>query len=136
MPRKSAASLAVIPPSPRPYPEPLAHLSAPEAAIWRTIVKCRPPDFFDAANQVLLEQYCRHAHSANVIAKAIQAIPDPEADLRRYSKLLEMAARESKAIMALSSKLRLAVQYSVRNDKVLAKQHQWVSGRPQWEYVP
>ena len=77
-----------------------------------------------------MEAYCGHAHSAHVIAKAIRAA-DPE-DLQRYNKLLGMACRESKAIMALSSKLRLAPQYTIRSDKVLAKQ----PSRKPWEWIP
>jgi hypothetical protein len=105
MPRKSAAALSVIPPSLPKRPEPPAHLSAPEAAIWKVIVACRDHDYFDGASAHLLEAYCGHAHSAHVIAKAI---------------------------MALSSKLRLAPQYTIRSDKVLAKQ----PSRKPWEWIP
>jgi hypothetical protein len=65
-----------------------------------------------------------------VIARAIQKT-DSE-DLRRYSKLLEMGARESKALMALSAKLRLAPQHVRRVEQVLPKQ----SHRRPWEWVP
>jgi hypothetical protein len=92
MPRKSAAALSVIPPSLPKRPEPPAHLSAPEAAIWKVIVACRDHDYFDGASAHLLEAYCGHAHSAHVIAKAIRAA-DPE-DLQRYNKLLGMAPGE------------------------------------------
>ena len=52
--------------------------------------------------------YCRHAATAVVLAAAINAA-DPS-DLKRYSRLLGMAVRESAALARLSAKLRLAPQ--------------------------
>jgi hypothetical protein len=129
MPRKSAASLSVVAPKPPPYPAAPGDFTPSQAKIWDTIVRCRPPEYFDGACRDLLEAYCRHCDAADVIARAIQKT-DPE-DLRRYSKLLEMGARESKAIMALSAKLRLAPQHVRRVEQVLPRQ----AHRRPWEWV-
>ena len=134
MPRKSAAGLSVIAPQPPPYPAAPRDLTPAQAAIWDTIVRCRPVEYFDGACRDLLEAYCRHADAADVIARAINAMgPDPAAprEFTRYARLLAMAARESKAIMALSAKLRLAPQHVRRADQVLPKQ----PGRRPWECV-
>jgi hypothetical protein len=130
MPRRSAASLTVLPPKPPPYPVAPGDLTPAQTKIWDTIVRCRPPEYFDGACRDLLEAYCRHCDAADVIARAIQQT-DPE-DLRRFSKLCEMAARETKAIMGLSAKLRLAPQHVRRVEQVLPKQ----SHRRPWEWVP
>jgi hypothetical protein len=130
MPRRSAASLTVLPPKPPPYPAAPSDLTEAQRRIWDTIVRCRPPEYFDGAYHYLLRQYCAHCDAADTIARAIQRT-DSE-DLRRYSKLLEMAARETKAIMGLSAKLRLAPQHVRRVEQVLPKQ----SHRRPWEWVP
>jgi hypothetical protein len=120
MPRKSAAALSVVPPvSPLP-PEPPEDLTPAQAKIWRTIVKCRPPQYFDGACFELLRCYCQHADAANVIARQIQQTD--ENDLKRYSKLLGMACRETNALMSLSAKLRLAPQHVRRVEQVLPRQ--------------
>jgi hypothetical protein len=131
MPRRSAAALSVIAPAPPPRPKVPKDLTAAQAKLWDTIVACRPPEYFDGACHHLLKEYCRHAEAADVIARAIQQTsPD---DLRRYSKLLEMGARESKALMALSAKLRLAPQHVRRVEQVLPKQ---TPQRPWQRHVP
>jgi hypothetical protein len=130
MPRKSAASLAVVPLKPPPYPAPPAGLTKPQAAIWDTIVRCRPVEYFDGACSVLLEMYCRHADATNLIARVIEQT-DPE-DLTRLNKLFLMAQRETKALAMLSAKLRLAPQHVRRAEQVLPKQ----AHRRPWEWVP
>ena len=124
-----AASLSVIPPQPPPYPAAPKDLTPAQAKIWDTIVRCRPPEYFDGACHALLQAYCRHADAADVIARAIRQTDSEE--LLRYSKLLTMAARETKAIMALSAKLRLAPQHVRRAEQVLPKQ----AGRRPWDWV-
>jgi hypothetical protein len=128
MPRKSASALAVTPITLPSRPEPPQDLTAAQAAIWRTIVRCRPPEYFDGACHALLVAYCRHAATAVVLAAAINAA-DPS-DLKRYSRLLGMAVRESAALARLSAKLRLAPQHVRRVEQVVKSG----SGRPPpWE---
>lgn len=109
MPRKSAAALAIAPLAPPPHPEPPAELTKQQAAVWREIVASRPPQFFDGACHALLVAYCRHVVTGDVLAAAINET-DPS-DLRRYGRLLMMAARESAMASRLSAKLRLAPQH-------------------------
>lgn len=120
MPRKSAAALSVIGPAPPPYPLAPKDLTAVQARVWDEIVRCRPPEYFDGACHYLLKEYCRHAEASDAIARAIRVTD--EDDLARYSKLFGMAARESKALMALSAKLRLAPQHVRRVEQVLPRQ--------------
>jgi hypothetical protein len=117
MPRKSAAALAIAPLALPQRPEPPKDLTAAQAEIWRTIVACRPPAYFEGACHEPLVAYCRHADTADVLAAAINAC-DPT-DLRRYGLLLGMAARESAALSRLSAKLRLAPQHVRRIEQMV-----------------
>jgi hypothetical protein len=107
MPRKSVASLAVISTALPQRPAPPTDLTPAQARIWASIVTEMPVDFFIAGSLPLLACYVRHVDAASVIARLIHET-NPERDLARYSKLSEMAARETKAICSLSTKLRLA----------------------------
>jgi hypothetical protein len=129
MPRKSAASLSVIPLAPKPFPEPPCELTKRQAAIWREIVSCRPPEYFDRACWALLVAYCRHADMAEVIAGLIRNC-DPD-DLYRYGRFLDLAARESKMMMMLSAKLRLAPAHVRRVEHVVKTP----SKPPPWQTV-
>jgi hypothetical protein len=112
MPRKSAASLSVIPSGLPQRPPPPAELTPTQAGLWTVIVGQMPADYFIAGSWPLLVAYCRHVDTSNVLAGLINAI-DParlatDEVLARYGRLTEMAARETKAIASLSTKLRLA----------------------------
>jgi hypothetical protein len=75
---------------------------------WANIVASRPPEYFDAANQMLLGCLCEHIAASDWIAGAINGLaPDDPKDFRRYARLLIMANRESSAIVSLMTKLRL-----------------------------
>jgi hypothetical protein len=113
MPGKSAAALQAeayrMPTAPTPPPEPPAGMSPAQARIWREIAVDKPGDYFDGANLVLLELLVRHVDTSNTIAGQL-ALCDPRdypQGFRRYSRLLIMASRETKAIAQLCGKLRL-----------------------------
>jgi hypothetical protein len=107
MPRKSAASLAVLrPPDARPQPpEPPAELTPSQARIWRDVAASRPADWFDAGAGTLLVAFCRHVDTGNTLAGLIAATEPTD---KRYRSLLLMAARQSSMVAMLASKLRLA----------------------------
>jgi hypothetical protein len=52
-------------------PEPPEHLSKEAAEVWREVVGATRVDWFGVETWPLLEQYCRHACLARLIAKAI-----------------------------------------------------------------
>ena len=100
MPRKSAASLAVLPPASRiQRAEPPERLNKEEAEVWRTIVGRLPPEWFPAETLPLLEEYCVHVIRSRMIAEWIKGF---EAEflvmadgLERVDKLLAMGEREA-----------------------------------------
>ena len=112
MPRRSAEALAgeafrrLNAPPPPPHPEPPASLPQRAAEHWREIVRDKHPTYFDAANRVLLENLCMHMATADWIWSQINAT-DPQRNFTRYRVLGTMAGRESRAILALMTKLRL-----------------------------
>jgi phage terminase small subunit len=59
MSRKSAASLAVVPPVTALREQPPANLAPDEAAEWRKVVESLPPHWFPGASFTLLELYCQ-----------------------------------------------------------------------------
>jgi hypothetical protein len=118
MPRRSAASLSVIPTALPQRPAPPKELTREQAKEWVEIVGSLPISWFAAGAQALLVQYCRHLTTARVLARAIDAIDTTQlgdrAVLRRYGILLGAAQRESKALINLGRALRLNPQSRMR----------------------
>lgn len=131
MPRRSAASLSLIRTELPQRPEPPRDLSKKEAVLWRAIVAQMPADFFIAGSLPLLTAYVRHVEASNQIAQMINGVT-PDADLALYGKLCEMAARETKSLCSLSTKLRLAPSNRYDSKKRLPVRA--TSMRP-WEHI-
>ena len=131
MPRKSAAALSVIPLGLPAKPSPPKDLTKPQLAQWKSIVDAMPHDYFIVGSLPLLTAYVRAVDAANTIAGLTQAT-DPDKDLARYSKLSEMAARETKSMCSLAQKLRLAQSAGPDSRKKIP-----VSGqRKPWQMIP
>src|SRR5215213_6608108 len=110
--RRSASELAIIPFQPKPevrHPEPPKGLTSDQAQIWRTVVASLPTDWITPSNSPLFEAYCRHTAASRRIADMI-AIEEQSAafNLADYGRLLTMQERETRALSALATKLRLA----------------------------
>ena len=132
MPRKSAASLSVVPLGLPAKPSPPRGLTKSQLAQWGAIVGEMPHDYFTAGSMPLLVAFVRAVDAANTIAKMIQAT-DINEDLGRYSKLLEMAARETKSMCALAQKMRLAQSAGPDSRKTVKTRG---TGQPPWERRP
>lgn len=61
MPRRSAASRAVISAAEMRRPTAMRFLTAREKVVWRQMTNGRPPDYFDVGTHRLLAEYCRCA---------------------------------------------------------------------------
>ena len=117
--RKSSASLSVVPVSTkdRRSPPP-AHLNAAEKKLWRDIVASCPSGWFNVAQEALLAGFCCHASAADFISKLIEK--DRPIDVtdrgkfRRYAKLLTMRSRETAAMSALATRMRLTQQSQIQ----------------------
>ncbi len=114
MPRKSAASLAVIAGSLDRRPDPPADLTDLEAEVWERTVAHEAADVFGtAALQQMLKDYCRHVIAAERLGLVIEghmSNPAAEVSLKDLDCLLKMRDRETKAMADKATKLRLTNQ--------------------------
>ncbi len=117
MPRKSAASLAVVPDPVEldrrlPLPE---ELTPEEAQIWQSIVATKPSDWFQQDSAALLVAYCRHITTSRFLDEQITAIegrgplrtPD---ELDFYKTLIDKREKQSRVLASLATKMRLSQQ--------------------------
>src|SRR5499427_9696125 len=90
MPRKSAASLAVVPRVPgRGRPEPPADLDSLEQRIWREVVDALPGHWLDTAGQIILRR---------LVAQA--AVSERQEDRLRQLRAQEQDGGEEAATLA------------------------------------
>src|SRR5215210_2842313 len=110
--RPSAAELAVIPFPTEPEalrPGPPADLTGDQAVVWRDIVESLPADWVSRANAALMAAYCRHVVAARRIARLLEVEEASDAfNLDDFGRLLAMQERETRALAALATKMRLA----------------------------
>jgi hypothetical protein len=98
---------------------PPVHLNATAKKLWKAIVDDSPSGWFTVAQEPLLAAFCSHASTAEFISKLIEKEQpiDVLADrdkLRRYTRLLGMRARETAAMSALATKMRLTQQAQIQ----------------------
>jgi hypothetical protein len=110
-------------------PRPPHDLNDEEVEVWVKVAGAQVPDWFNDANLPLLAQYCRHSVHARRIGELIEkASGDPDLAVRDYNRLLIMQSRETRTMMLLATKMRIA-QQSVKNQRGNKKN---VSAKP-WE---
>jgi len=115
MPRKSTASLSVIPSGPAVH-----RLSAPpsltdsEADVWDAVVSTKPADWFQADSAPVLEEYCKAVAMCRFLSFQIEAAKtssgDEKADMKTFETLLRLRDMESKRVLSAGTKLRLTQQ--------------------------
>ena len=104
--RKSTGDLTTIVPyakrlPPRAPPE----LTPEQSAVWRDVVATLPDKWLEPAAGVALVELCRHVCRSRLIEKIITGCD--HADIDELGRLLQMADRESKAVLACCRTLRL-----------------------------
>jgi len=113
MPRRSIASMNVAPPilQPVPTPDPPPSLTPEQAALWKTILCSRQPEWWDQGNLHLLGALVRHIAGYEALCRHIERYDfgDPEhSDM--LNKLTLMRDRECKLMAMLTTKMRLSQQ--------------------------
>lgn len=115
---KSQAELSVVAGFGAVRPAPPAHLTAPQADVWRSIVDRMPAEWFTPETRPVLVALCRHVVQADVIARQLEGMAEEwltsEDGLRRYDRLAAMLDREGRAVANLSTRLRLTPQSRYR----------------------
>jgi hypothetical protein len=112
VPRKSATELAlnaVIPLRIGKYPETPTDMPTRQQELWRSIVASKPADWFDAATLPILRALVGHIETLEQV-ETMFAAPMSLSNLEALDKLSRLRDRESKAMAALSTKLRLTIQ--------------------------
>ena len=106
--RKSAVSLAVVPPAlPSERPAPPAVLDDTEVGIWRAIVGALPPAWLDAAaQQVLARAVAQAAVCEGLEAKLRELRAQGPVDTEAIGALAAQHAASSKALAQLMGVLR------------------------------
>lgn len=109
---KSSAELSVVTPIgiDTRRPDPPNYLTATQADIWRSAIASLPGGWIDGPQEPLLAAYVRHVDSGNVLSAKINKIDFSSCDLSRLDRLLRMRERETRASMAVATKLRLTQQ--------------------------
>ena len=101
MPRKSAEDRAAAAWRARgETPPPPKHLGRKARAIWREIVKSRPPGFFPTGVLPLLEGFCVASVATRDLAAAVEAAPSDKAAADAWISF-------AKIQVSLATKLRL-----------------------------
>lgn len=136
MPRKSAASLAVVTPLRKtPYPVAPKGLPKRQAALWGDISRSKPPDWWDAGSLPILQALVAHIATLEAIEAQFGEIAIDLTDaegVKHLDLLSRLRDRESKAVAALSVKLRLTQQarYTAGSAATAARRN---GGRRPWE---
>ena len=134
MPRRSAASLAIVTPVRQNRPEPPDTLCEFAADEWRRVVAARPADWFGRENLVHLKSYCEHLAAAELIGREIEALPRP-INVSMRSKLLRDRRDEMKLAMDLARSLRLTL-HSQRTAQVSGTESRRSNLPKPWGDVP
>jgi hypothetical protein len=109
--RQSSAALAIVDESPTSALSVPSGLSQAERTVWLRTVNGRPGDYFGSEHVAMLVEYCRLVCRMDVIDQQVREFrPEWLADeegLKRYDRLLSLAARLSGAAFNLARAMRL-----------------------------
>lgn len=113
--RQSTAALSVVSAAPGQRVVPPVGMLAAQKKVWCGVVSSRPADWFDTGSLGLLIEYCRHMVRADELERQIRkmmrvAAVDDDDVMHQYEKILTMAHKETNAIAALATKMRLTQQ--------------------------
>ena len=77
--------------------------------MWKSIVECRPSDFFSPGNLELLEQYCETTILLRGVQAELQSAP-------MNAETLKLVKDYTTMCIAMATKLRLTIQSALRGD--------------------
>lgn len=98
-------------------------------------VNSKPADWFGLEHVPLLVEYCRMVCRGHVIDEQLRAFDAEwlatDEGLRRFERLMGIAAKSAGVIKALATAMRLSQQATMRHEKVHPK-----PGRKLWQREP
>jgi hypothetical protein len=110
-----------------------------QAQVWRDVVGAMPPGWFGPQNRDVLSDCCRYACSTRVmgqqVMRAMRAVEASMTDknLRTLNRLSVVSCRETMAMLAAATKLRLTPQGNVRKATAEAAIRNTVKTPRPWE---
>ena len=109
-------------------------LTPEESDVWGATVDALPADWFPPSTWPLLVQFCRHTVMARRVAQLIDAeMAREEIDARALRALSSIQVRETGALKAMASAMRISQQASYnQNAADTAKKRRTAMSRP-WE---
>jgi hypothetical protein len=123
--RKSAAELSVVTSLDARRPPPPDELTEEQKGEWRSATGAMPPGWFTRESFPVLAAYCRHVCRSRWLATKIDEHAERflkvDGGVQLLDKMLAMAERESRAVLALARSMRLTQQ--ARIDKLAAGRH-------------
>ena len=128
MSRTSSPALSVVTTlKPAKHPPPPRELSARQRELWTLISKSKSPDWWDAGSTPVLRALVAHIETFEVFERQFSDLGDlsDRGAVERLDKLSRLRDRESKAVAALSAKLRLTQQsrYTAQSAATAAKRN-------------
>lgn len=132
MPRKSAASLSIVPrvSGAAGVDEPV-DLSPAERELWRGIVASKPAEWFGPDSVPVLKEYVRAALMCDRLAEVVErALGSGDPD--QIKPALDMRDKESRRAVTLATKLRLTQQSRYTPDKAAVADKR-ASGKRPWQ---
>ena len=134
MPRKSVASLSIVPRVPgRGRPEPPADLDALESRIWREVVGALPGHWLDTAGQLILRRLAAQAAvSERQEARLRQLRAQDEDDDEEAAILASQHGVMGKNVAYLLTQLRATPRAQLRSRTAGSRAQQAPEARP-WE---
>lgn len=109
--KKSAAAAAETALTVISRPDAPLDLTPEQTDEWLAIVDSLPADWFQRETWPILSQYARHIVASRRVSQLIDAeMAQHEIDLGRLDKLLAMQARETAALKAAATSMRLTQQ--------------------------
>ena len=136
MPRKSVAALTTLPIlKPVRNPDPPPTLTPAQAALWKSILCSKQPQWWDQGNLHLLSALVRHITAYEALCAQIERFDfaDPE-HLETLNRLTLMRDRECKLMMALTVKMRLSQQSVYEPERAKHIAMRGGRTRPPWEF--
>jgi hypothetical protein len=131
MAKKSAAALAIVPPSKLGgKPAPPKSLTKREKDLWGEVVDTKPAGWWDADSLPVLREYVRAAVTCDLLDARVRSAfrSGDDAALRGA---LDMRDKEARRMVSLATKMRLT-QQSRYDAKTAATADQRAAGKRPW----
>lgn len=114
-------------------PEPPETLNEEESAIWRKITLTKPPEWFEADTQPLLESYCKAITFQRRVVAELEQENTAGKSLTELDTLQKMVDRNAKLLASLATKMRLTPQSRYQPKSAATANNRAGAGSRPWQ---